>query len=277
MSGAARNAAERPASSIGDLYDEVGVLIEEAMGGSLHYGYWNGADDTSDMRTASERMTDLMVGKLGARPGDRILDVGCGNGRPALRLARASGASVLGVNIAPKQVAAANEHAEREGLADRVRFTVADAGDLGVAPGSFDGAWLFESLLHMPDERAVLRELHAALKPGARLVIANLVLLDRLPEERIRQLRPLWETFQIASLLPLAGYPALLKECGFDAGEVLDISENSVQRTMETILGAQAGFREEGLDEPLTLIDWLARTTEAGYAIVVAVRRPDEG
>jgi 27-O-demethylrifamycin SV methyltransferase len=277
VSGTASNAAERPASAIGELYDQVGVLVEEVMGGSLHYGYWNGADDTSDMREASERMTDLMVEKLGARPGDQILDVGCGNGRPALRLAEASGASVLGVNIAPRQVAAATERAESEGLADRVRFTVADAGDLRVAPGSFDGAWLFESLLHMPDERAVLRELHAALKPGARLVIANLVLLAPLPEERLRRLRPLWETFQIASLLPLESYPALLDECGFAAGEVLDISSNSVQRTMATILGAQDGLREEGLDEPLTLIDWLARTTEAGYAIVVAVRRPDDG
>lgn len=273
MSGTASNAPERPIPSIGELYDQVGGLVEQVMGGSLHYGYWDGADDSSDIREASERMTDLMVEKLGARPGDRILDVGCGNGRPALRLAEVSGASVLGVNIAPGQVAAAAERAERAGMADRVSFTVADAGDLRLAPGSFDGAWLFESLLHMPDHRAVLRGIHAALKPGAPLVIANLVLLASLSEERLQQLRPLWQTFQIASILPLSSYPALLEECGFATADVLDISANSVQRTMRTILSAQAGFLQDGLEAPLALVKWLAETTEAGYAIVVATKR----
>jgi cyclopropane fatty-acyl-phospholipid synthase-like methyltransferase len=276
VTGAVRNAPERPTAAIGELYDQVGGLVEQVMGGSLHYGYWHGADDSADMREASERMTDLMVEKLGAHPGDRILDVGCGNGRPALRLASASGASVLGVNIAPGQVATATGHAERESMADRVRFAVADAGNLRLTPGSFDGAWLFESLLHMPDERAVLRGIHAALRPGARLVIANLVLLAPLAEERVQQLRPLWQTFQIASIRPLASYQSLLDQCGFATAEILDVTPNSVPRTMQTILGAQAGLRVEGLEEPLALVNWLAETTEAGYAIVVAVRRPDD-
>lgn len=265
--------AEQPTPAIGELYDQVGGFVEQLMGGSLHYGYWRDADDPADMREASEHMTDLMVERLGAKPGDQILDVGCGNGRPGLRLGAASGANVLGVNIAPGQVAAANEHAEREGIADRVRFTVADAGDLRLPPASYDGAWLFESLLHMPDDRAVLRGIHAALKPGARLVIANLVLLAPLPEERIAELRPLWQTFQIASIVPLESYSALLDECGFDTTEVLDITPNSVARTMRTLLDAAAELRMEGLEEPLALVKWLAESTEAGYAIVVAVKR----
>jgi cyclopropane fatty-acyl-phospholipid synthase-like methyltransferase len=278
------------AAAVGELYDQIGQFVELTLGGSLHYGYWDDAGDPASMSEASERMTDLMVAKLGAQPGDRLLDVGCGNGRPALRLATATGAGVLGINIAPGQVAAANEAAKEQGLDDRVRFTVTDAGDLRLEPASFDGAWLFESLLHMPDERKVLAGIGSALRPGAPLVISNLVLLTPLTEERARQLRPLWQAFQIASILPLAGYPALLAEHGFRTTEVLDVTGHSVQRTMQTIFEAQAGLRRQmssaldGLEASqdrfadlapdqstdLALVTRLAEATEIGYAIIVA-------
>jgi cyclopropane fatty-acyl-phospholipid synthase-like methyltransferase len=282
-------------SAVGELYDQVGDLVALVMGGSLHYGYWRGPQDESSMHSASERMTDLMIRQLGALgPGARVLDVGCGNGVPALRLAESTGVSVLGVNIAPRQVASATRSAQEAGLSDRTAFAIADAGRLGLPPESFDGAWLFESLLHMPDERAVLRGIASALRPGARLVISNLVLLDQPSPERAAALAPLWRAFQIASILSLADYPALLAECGFQTDEVMDITENSVRRTMRTILDAQAGLRErmssrldglesshdrfagfaEGESTDLALVRRLAEASEIGYAVLTATRKP---
>lgn len=294
MTEAARHIRLPHGNAVGELYDQIGDLVEMTLGGSLHYGYWRDADDPSSMREASERMTDLMVEKLGARPGDRILDVGCGTGRPALRQAATSGTNVLGVNIALRQIETATELAKREGLADRVRFAVADAGDLRLTPGTFDGAWLFESLLHMPDEHAVLRGIFTALRPGARLVISNLVLLAPLTDERAEHLRPLWQAFQIASILPLADYPALLDACGFTTAEVLDITSHSVRKTMRAILGADADLRRQmstrldsleasrdrfadfasGHLTDLALVNRLTDAAEIGYAIIAAVRRP---
>lgn len=296
MTSAAERGPAQPTTAVGELYDQIGQFVELTLGGSLHYGYWRDENDPASMTEASERMTDLMVDKLGLRPGDRILDVGCGNGRPALRLASTADVSVLGVNIAPGQVASANESAKSAGLADRVRFAVADAGDLRLEPGTFHGAWLFESLLHMPDEHAVLRGIGAALKPGGRLVISNLVLLAPLTDERAEQLRPLWQTFQIASVLPLADYPAMLAKYGFTTTEVLDVTAHSVERTMQAILGAQAALRRQmsstldGLEASqdrfaefapdqstdLALVTRLANAAEIGYAIVVAIKGPDD-
>ncbi|WP_042169702.1 bifunctional 2-polyprenyl-6-hydroxyphenol methylase/3-demethylubiquinol 3-O-methyltransferase UbiG [Streptomyces sp. NBRC 110035] len=71
--------------------------------------------------------------------------------------------------------ALANLAAEAEGLDGQVRFQHGDAADLCSEPESFGAVWLFESLLHMSDPRRVVRRLATALRPGGRLIIANLV------------------------------------------------------------------------------------------------------
>lgn len=58
----------------------------------------------------------------------RLLDVGCGSGGPALRLAESTGASVVGIDLVEEGIATATRLAEERGLADRVRFVRADAG-----------------------------------------------------------------------------------------------------------------------------------------------------
>jgi 2-polyprenyl-3-methyl-5-hydroxy-6-metoxy-1,4-benzoquinol methylase len=72
--------------------------------------------------------------RLQLGPDSRLLDVGCGSGGPALRLAERTGARVTGIDLVEDGIATASRLAEERGLAHRARFVRADAGGpLGIA------------------------------------------------------------------------------------------------------------------------------------------------
>jgi cyclopropane-fatty-acyl-phospholipid synthase len=73
--------------------------------------------------------------KLLIEPGMRVLDIGCGWGGMGLTLARDFGARVTGVTLSREQHEMANARAEKEGLADKVRFELMDYRDV---KGRFD-------------------------------------------------------------------------------------------------------------------------------------------
>ncbi|MDJ0790075.1 MAG: cyclopropane-fatty-acyl-phospholipid synthase family protein, partial [Myxococcota bacterium] len=73
---------------------------------------------------------DHVCRKLGLRPGDEVVEAGCGWGGLALHMARHYGVRVRACNVAEEQVAFARERAEKEGLADRVEFLQEDYRNL---------------------------------------------------------------------------------------------------------------------------------------------------
>ncbi len=101
----------------------------------------------------------------------RVLDVGCGQGRDALPLAR-MGHVVVGVDVSPKGIADLTAAAAAEGLA--ITGHVADITSF-VPEGRFD-ALLFDRTLHMldaADRHAVLARLIGHLRPGGVLLLAD--------------------------------------------------------------------------------------------------------
>ena len=98
---------------------------------------------------------------LAPQPGERILDLGCGEGRLTQALIKAGG-SVLGIDTSPEQIA----QAQAEGI-DAV---VMDAQALFVPERSFDAVFSNAVLHWMRDIDAVLAGVHKALKPGGRFV-----------------------------------------------------------------------------------------------------------
>lgn len=81
----------------------------------------------------------------GARPG-ALLDAGCGTGLFSIALAQ-QGYSVIGVDIAPRMVAAAQAAAAQVGVGERTRFQV---GDVEQITGRFDAVVCFDVLVHYP-------------------------------------------------------------------------------------------------------------------------------
>jgi cyclopropane fatty-acyl-phospholipid synthase-like methyltransferase len=72
-------------AEVAQMYERTTALVELIWGRNLHFGYWTGPQDTSDKHVAQERLTDLMIERVPLAEGQRLLDVGCGVGHPALR------------------------------------------------------------------------------------------------------------------------------------------------------------------------------------------------
>jgi cyclopropane-fatty-acyl-phospholipid synthase len=92
-------------------------------------------DHSASLEAAQEAKLDLVCRKLALRPGERVVETGCGWGALALHMARHYGVHVTAYNISTAQVAHARARAEREGLARQVRFVQDDYRNV---TGTFD-------------------------------------------------------------------------------------------------------------------------------------------
>ncbi len=130
-----------------------------------------------------DRQIDVMWRWLDLRAGARILDVTCGPGLYAVRLAQ-RGCTVHGIDFSPAAIAYARDLAAREGVAERCRFTLADVreaipqeADVGYDAALFIYGQL--SVFTRDDTAALLRGCARSLRPGGRL-IAELLDFERL-------------------------------------------------------------------------------------------------
>jgi SAM-dependent methyltransferase len=105
---------------------------------------------------------------LAPRPGERILDIGCGGGETALDLARAVApdGTVLGVDLSAAVLEFARRAADR---CARLRFIQADAQVFQFEPGSFDAAFSRFGVMFFADPAAAFINIRRGLKPNGRL------------------------------------------------------------------------------------------------------------
>ncbi|MFL0180619.1 MULTISPECIES: class I SAM-dependent methyltransferase [unclassified Mycobacterium] len=131
----------------------------------------------------------LTVMHLAPRPGDTILDVGCGTGSLALLAARVEPqANIVGLDPDPEILAVARQKDAESESAGRVRWLTGMGDDLVASVGaeSMDGV-TSSLVLHqcpMDIKRAILASMFAVLRPGGRLVIADFG-LQRTPLMRL--------------------------------------------------------------------------------------------
>jgi protein-L-isoaspartate O-methyltransferase/predicted transcriptional regulator len=110
-----------------------------------------------------------------AADGARVLDAGCGIGWSSISLARAFPAlRVDGIDSDEASIAEARRLADEAGVADRVRFRVVDAAELGAAgEGGYDAAFVFEALHDMARPVEALAAIRALLADGGVVVVAD--------------------------------------------------------------------------------------------------------
>ncbi|MEV4133166.1 class I SAM-dependent methyltransferase [Dactylosporangium sp. NPDC049742] len=147
--------------------------------------------------TRERRWRPLVVTYASPRPGGTVVDVGCGTGSLALLLARAEPrAAIVGVDPDPSVLAAAERKAAAEGAGAAVRWEQGLGDQLVplLGAGSVDTA-VSTLVLHqcpIPMKRAILASMHAVLRPGGRLVVADYGL------QRTRAMRLAFRTVQLA-------------------------------------------------------------------------------
>ncbi len=125
------------------------------------------------LEEAQQAKMDLVCRKLWLRPGETVVEAGCGWGALALYMARHFGVTVKAFNISREQVAYARRRAESEGLAGRVEFLEDDYRNIR---GEFDVFVSVGMLEHVgPNHYSELgRTIHRVLRPAGRGLIHSI-------------------------------------------------------------------------------------------------------
>jgi ubiquinone/menaquinone biosynthesis C-methylase UbiE len=164
-----------------------------------------------------------LIDAMQVNPGDKVLDVACGTGEPALTFARENPhTDVTGVDAAEAMVNVAQTKAGKDGLKN-IQFQAMPAEKLAFENGSFDALMSRFGVMLFEDPLAGLKEMRRVLKPGGCYAIAvwsraetmttmhwaQQVMGHRLPEEAhppLKIVASLGDTAVLASMLDEAGY-----------------------------------------------------------------------
>lgn len=136
--------------------------------------------------TGASRHQRFAVGALRLRPGDTVVDMGCGTGLnfPRLRAAVGPAGRIIGVDLTDAMLARARRRIEREGWTN-VQLVEADLAEY-VFPPELGAAIATFALEMVPEYDAVIRRVAAALPPGRRLALYGLKHPERWPGWLIR-------------------------------------------------------------------------------------------
>jgi SAM-dependent methyltransferase len=131
-------------------------------------------DDVEGANRLSERARRLVreTAMSVFRPGDRILELGCGTGRDAVFLAR-HGMRVVATDVSPAMIAVTQDRAARAGLLDRITAQVAAASVASEMAEAFDGVYSNGAVLNLePDLPRTARGLARRVRVGGHAVLA---------------------------------------------------------------------------------------------------------
>lgn len=138
--------------------------------------YFRSPNDALD--TAQEAKLDLICRKLRLRPGERLLDIGCGWGGLIMHAAEHYGVDAMGITLSENQASFARERIDKGGLADRCRIAIRDYRTLteGDAYDKIASVGMVEhvGLTHLP---VYFASAYRALKPGGLFLNHGIVSL----------------------------------------------------------------------------------------------------
>jgi ubiquinone/menaquinone biosynthesis C-methylase UbiE len=137
--------------------------------------WWAGYFLTFRLRCLVENPRAILAPHV--RNGMLVLEPGPGMGFFTLELARLVGphGRVVAVDVQERMLSGLRRRAARAGLVDRLDLRLAAAPDLGIEDlaGSMDFALIFHMLHEVPDQKALLAGVHAALRPGGTMLLVE--------------------------------------------------------------------------------------------------------
>ena len=130
-----RNPATKSRRNVAHHYDLSDDLYDLFLDRDRQYSCAYYTDPDNNLEQAQADKKAHIAAKLDLRPGQRVLDIGCGWGGMAIYLNRVAGVEVLGITLSEEQLKVARRQAEAAGVADKVKFDLIDYRSL---TGTFD-------------------------------------------------------------------------------------------------------------------------------------------
>jgi len=161
--------------------------------------------------------------------GETVVDLGSGAGRETILAAKQAGSAgrAFGVDMTPEMIQKARENAARNG-AGNVEFVLGDIEGMPLPDGTADVVISNCVINLLPDKAAAFREAYRILKPGGRLVVADMVSNGPLPQV-IREMAGAWAGC-VAGAADISAYLQLIRDAGFV--EVDTVASTSVPRSV---------------------------------------------
>ncbi|KAJ9141546.1 hypothetical protein P3X46_032071 [Hevea brasiliensis] len=220
-------------------YESNGILLYERVFGQ---GY---------VSTGGIETTKEFVAKLDLKPGQKVLDVGCGIGGGDFYMAENFGVEVVGIDLSINMILFALECAT--GLKCTVKFEVADCTKKTYPDNTFDVIYSRDTILYIQDKPALFRSFFKWLKPGGKVLISYYCKSAGSPSpefaEYIKQ--------RGYDLHYVEAYGQMLRDAGFDdviAEDRTDQFNQVLQRELNAVEKGKDEFIQDFSELRLSLI-----------------------
>ena len=238
----------RDAAAIGFHYDQPVSFYRMFLGEDLVYScayYDEGIDSLED---AQRSKVDYTLRKLRLRPGERLLDIGCGWGTLVIRAAKLFGAQALGITLSRRQYEEARRRISEAGLEGRAAVELRDYRDLG--DRTFDKVVSVGMVEHVGRSRLgpYFRSALRAVRPGGFFL--NHGIADQTPQRRgFRSSGFIARyVFPDGELLPISDMLDFAEHNGFEVRDVENLREHyartlrawvdNLERNRDAVIGA---------------------------------------
>ncbi|WP_043260924.1 SAM-dependent methyltransferase [Streptomyces sp. e14] len=276
--------------AISHHYDVGNDFYGLVLGPSMVYScaYWPAPEPDATLEQAQHDKLELISRKLALKPGQRLLDVGCGWGSMAIHAAREHGVSVVGVTLSQEQAVYARKRVADEGLTDKVEIRVQDYRD--VTDGPYDAISSIGMAEHVGAARYLeyASDLHALLKPGGRLLNHQ---IGRRPQrdESAYHVDEFIDAyvFPDGELAPVGTTVTQLERAGFEVRDVESIREHYALTLRRWVANLEADWdRAVRLTSPGRARVWRLYMAASALAFernrigvnqVLAVKTPESG
>jgi tocopherol O-methyltransferase len=189
-----------------------------------HFGLWE--DETKSFEAALINSNKILTEGCNLRPGQLILDAGCGVGGLAFYLAKTFGVDVIGITSCQRHVDMATQFAMERGLNHQVEFRLLDFMNLDFGDESFDFVFNQESFCYALSKKDYLKGVYRVLRPGGRWQAVDGFRSDKpITKEQEEYHSTIQRGWRIAPLPSVQVIQSALSKVGFEDICVRDLSE----------------------------------------------------
>ena len=252
-----RNTKANSQKNIHAHYDLGNAFYELWLDGTMNYSSAIFESPETTMEEAQHAKVRRALRMARVKPGDRVLEIGCGWGALAEKAAKEFDASVVGVTLSTEQLAWAQARMQREGVADRADLRLQDYRDIGktTQDSPFDAVCSIEMVEavgreYWPEYFATVARL---LKTGGHACIQSIVIADELFDRYVSSTDFIQQYIFPGGCLPCPReFRAQAKAAGFEVVDEFSFGQDyarTLQLWRDSFMAQEAHVLQLGFDK----------------------------